>query len=176
MSAEFEKIVLEKLNILDELKVEVKNLSKKVNNLEEKVDNLEEKVDNNTNSIKTLSQKVDNLEEKVTSNTNSINTLSEKVNSNTDSINNLSKNININTELIASLSKQVEQQGLNFAKFEHEFTVKIQSLFDSFVANTESHLAYEKSIAVLHAKSYDHNDRITILENYFKSTNLLATN
>ena len=155
MSAEFEKIVLEKLNILDELKVEVKNLSKKVNNLEEKVDNLEEKVNSNTNSI---------------------NTLSEKVNSNTDSINNLSKNININTELIASLSKQVEQQGLNFAKFEHEFTVKIQSLFDSFVANTESHLAYEKSIAVLHAKSYDHNDRITILENYFKSTNLLATN
>ena len=176
MSTEFEKIVLEKLNILDELKVEVKNLSKKVNNLEEKVDNLEEKVDNNTNSIKTLSQKVDNLEEKVTSKTNSINTLSEKVNSNTDSINNLSKNININTELIASLSKQIEQQGLNFAKFEHEFTVKIQSLFDSFVANTESHLAYEKSIAVLHAKSYDHNDRITILENYFKSTNLLATN
>ena len=39
MSAEFEKIVLEKLNILDELKVEVSNLSKKVNNLEEKVEN-----------------------------------------------------------------------------------------------------------------------------------------
>ena len=155
MSTEFEKIVLEKLNILDELKVEVKNLSSKVNNLEVKVDNLEEKVNNNINAIITLSEKVD---------------------SNTDSINNLSKNININTELIASLSKQVEQQGLNFAKFEHEFTVKIQSLFDSFVANTESHLAYEKSIAVLHAKSYDHNDRITILENYFKSTNLLATN
>ena len=32
MSAEFEKIVLEKLNILDELKFEVANLSKKVEN------------------------------------------------------------------------------------------------------------------------------------------------
>ena len=91
-------------------------------------------------------------------------------------VKNLSKNIDTNTELIASLSKQVERQGLNFAKFEHEFTVKVQSLFDSFVANTESHLAYEKSMAVLHAKSYDHNDRISILENYFKSTNPLATN
>ena len=166
MSAEFEKIVLEKFD----------DLTSKITGLSEEVHELKEKVDINTNSIINLSSKVDNLEEKVNSNTNSIISLSEKVDSNTNSINNLSKNIDINTELIASLSKQVEQQGLNFAKFEHEFTVKIQSLFDSFVTNTESHLAYEKSIAVLHAKSYDHNDRISILENYFKSTNLLATN
>ena len=152
MSSEFEKIFLEKF---DDLSSKITGLSEEVHELKEKVDNLEEKVNSNTNSITTLSEKID---------------------SNTNSINNLSKNIDINTELIASLSKQVEQQGLNFAKFEHAFTVKVQSLFDSFVANTESHLAYEKSISVLHAKSYDHNNRISILENYFKSTNLLATN
>ena len=134
MSANFEKIVLEKLSILDELKSE----------------------------IKTLSQKVDNLEEKVDSNTNLINTLS--------------KNIDINTDLMATLSKQVEQQGLNLASFEHEFTIKVQAIFDSFVSNTESHLSYEKSIAVLHAKSFDHNNRISVLEDYFKGTKLLATN
>jgi len=162
MSAEFEKIVLEKLNILDELKVEVKNLSKKVNKLEEKVDNLEEKVDN--------------LEEKVTSNTNSINTLSEKVNRNTDSINNLSKNININTELIASLSKQVEQQGLNFAKFEHECILKLNALFDSFVANTESHLSFSKTIAALNLENFHQGIRISNLENLNNNTKILATN
>ena len=83
MSAEFEKIVLEKLNILDELKAEVKTLSKKVNNLEEKVDL-------NTNSINILSEKVNNLEKKVNSNTSSITTLSKKVDNNTNSINALS--------------------------------------------------------------------------------------
>ena len=65
MSAEFEKIVLEKLNILDELKNEVNTLSKKVNNLEEKVENnttlinnLSEKVENNTTLINNLTKDV----------------------------------------------------------------------------------------------------------------------
>ena len=148
MSAEFEKIVLEKLNILDELKVEVKNLS----------------------------QKVDNLEEKVTSNTNSINTLSEKGNSNTNSINNLSKNIDINTELIATLSKQVEQQGLNFAKFEHEYILKLNALFDSFVANSEGHASFSKAIAALNLENFHQGIRISNLENLNNNTKILATN
>ena len=148
MSAEFEKIVLEKLNILDELKTEVKNLS----------------------------NKVDNLEGKVNSNTNSITTLSEKVDSNTNSINNLSKNIDINTELIASLSKQIEQQGLNFAKFEHECIMKLNALFDSFVANTESHLSFSKAIAALNLENFHQSIRISNLENLNNNTKILATN
>ena len=35
MSVEFEKVVLEKLKVLDELKVEVSNLSKKLGQVEE---------------------------------------------------------------------------------------------------------------------------------------------
>ena len=129
---------------------------------------------------KIILEKFDDLNSKKTGLSEEVRELKEKTERNTDLINNvsttLSKKIDVNTDLIAILSKQIEKQGLNFAKFEHEFTVKVQSLFDSFVANTESHLAYEKSISVLHAKSYDHNDRISILENYFKTTNLLATN
>ena len=145
MSAEFEKIVLEKFN---ELNQKIDANTKSINNL--------------SNELHEVKEKVDNLEGKVNSNTNSISTLA--------------RSININTDLMATLSKQIEKQGLNLASFEDEFTTKIQALFDSFVSNTESHLAYEKSISVLHAKSYDHNDRISILENYFKTTNLLATN
>lgn len=155
MSAEFEKIVLEKLNILDELKVEVKNLTSKVDNLEVKVDSLEEKVNSNTNAITSLSEKVD---------------------INIDSINNLSKNININTELIASLSKQVEQQRLNFAKFEHECILKLNALFDSFVANTESHASFSKAIAALNLENFHQGIRISNLENLNNNTKILATN
>lgn len=178
MSAKFEKIVLEKF---DELNSKINGLSEEMHEIKEKVEQVEEKVDNNTNSINNLSLKVEQVDEKVENNTNSINNLSlkveqvkEKVDNNSNLINNLSKKIDINTELIAGVSKQVEQQGLNFARFENEFTIKVQSLFDSFVANTESHLSYEKSIAVLHAKTFDHNNRISVLEDYYKGTKLLA--
>ena len=113
MSAEFLKIILEKLNILDELKVEVKNLS---------------------------------------------------------------KIININTELIARLSKQVEQQGLNFAKFEHECILKLNALFDSFVSNTESHASFSKAIAALNLENFHQGIRISNLENLNNNTKILATN
>lgn len=117
MSAEFEKIVLEKF---DELKTEVISLSKKVDNLDVKVNNLDTKVN-------TIEQKVD-------------------------------------------------QQGLNFAEFENEFNIKVQALFDSFVANTESHLSFTKAIAALNAENFHQGIRISQLEKLNNSTNILATN
>jgi hypothetical protein len=138
MSAEFEKIVLEKF---DELKTEIISLSKKVKNLDVKVDNLDAKVNNLDVKVNNLDVKVDNLDIKV-------NTIEQKV----------------------------DQQGLNFAEFENEFNIKVQALFDSFVANTESHLAYDKFISALNAKTYDHNIRISVLEDYFKNAKLLSTN
>ena len=142
MSAEFEKIVLEKF------------------------DELNQKIDANAKSINSLSNELHEVKEKVDSNTALISNVSKT----------LSEKIDINTDLIAILSKKVEQQGLNLASFEDEFTTKVQALFDSFVSNTQSHLSYEKSISVLLAKTSKHDNRISILEDYFKGTKLLATN
>lgn len=159
MSAEFEKIVLEKFD----------NLDLKITGLSKDVQELKEKVDNNTNSINNLSLKVNQLEEKVEHNSNLINNLSEKVENNSNLINTISERLHV-------VEEKVDQQGLNFAKFENEFPIKVQALFDSFVANTESHLSYEKSIATLHAKTFHHDNRISVLEDYFKDTKLLANN
>ena len=148
MSAEFEKIVLEKLNILDELKTEVKNLSKKV-------DNLEEKVENNSISINTLSKKFDNLEEKVENNTTLINNLTQDVRDTQDII---------------------KIQGQNLAHFEHECMLKLNTLFDSFVSNSESHAVFSKFIAQLNAESFDYRQRISKLEEHFKNSKILPTN
>ena len=158
MSAEFEKIVLEKF---DELKVEVSNLSKKVENLENKVDNLEEKVDNNTNSINTLSEKVEN-------NTASINNLSEKVENNTTLINNLTKDVRDTQDIL-------KIQGQNLANFEHECMLKLNALFDSFVVNSEEHAVFSKFIAQLNAESFDYRQKISKLEEYFRNSKILAT-
>ena len=131
MSAEFERIVLEKFD----------DLSSKINELSVEMHEVKEKIEHNSILINNLSKKVEN-----------------------------------NSILINNLSEKVDQQGLNFARFENEFTIKVQALFDSFVANTESHLSYEKSIATLHAKTFYHDNRISVLEDYFKDTKLSANN
>ena len=127
MSVEFEKVVLEKLKVLDELKVEVSNLSKKLGQVEEKVDN------------------------------------------NTALINNLTKDV-IDTQDILKI------QGENLAHFEHECILKLNTLFDSFVANSDSHAVFSKFIAQLNAESFDYRQRIAKLEDYFRSSKILAAN
>ena len=102
--------------------------------------------------------------------------LSSKINELSGEMHEVKEKVENNSILINNLSEKVDQQGLNFARFENEFTIKVQALFDSFVANTESHLSYEKSIATLHAKTFHHDNRISVLEDYFKDAKLLANN
>ena len=173
MSTEFERIVLEKFD----------NLDSKINELSVEMHEVKEKVEHNSILINAISNELHAVEEKVEHNSNLINTISErlhvveeKVEHNSILINDLSEKVENNSILINNLSEKVEQQGLNFARFENEFTIKVQALFDSFVANTESHLSYEKSIATLHAKTLYHDNRISVLEDYFKNTKLLANN
>jgi len=148
MSVEFEKVVLEKLKILDELKVEVGNLS--------------EKVDSNATLISSLAEKVDG-------NTASISNLTEKVNNNTALINNLTQDVHDTQDIL-------KIQGQNLAKFEHDCMLKLNALFDSFVSNSESHAVFSKFIAQLNAESFDYRQRISKLEDYFRNTKILATN
>ena len=134
MSVEFEKIVLEKLKVLDELKIEVGNLS-----------------------------------EKVDSNTSLISSLTEKVNNNTVLINNLTQDVHDTQDIL-------KIQGQNLAHFEHECMLKLNALFDSFVANSESHAVFSKFIAQLNTESFDYRQRISKLEDYFRNSKILATN
>lgn len=145
MSVEFEKVVLEKLDVL----------SKDMRETKEKVD--------------TISEKVNLLEVKVDNNTASINSLTEKVTNNTVLINNLTKDV-LDTQDIIKI------QGQNLAKFEHDCMLKLNALFDSFVSNSESHAVFSKFIAQLNAESFDYRQRISKLEDYFKGSNILATN
>lgn len=148
MSVEFEKVVLEKLKVLDELSIKVDQLSKDMRETKEIVSN-------HTTLINNLSEKVDQLE--------------EKVDNNTTLINNLTKDV-LDTQDIVKI------QGQNLAKFEHECMLKLNALFDSFVANSESHAVFSKFIAQLNAESFDYRQRISKLEDYFRNSKILAAN
>ena len=131
MSAEFEKIVLEKF---DDLNSKITGLSEEVHELKEKVNNLDEKVENNTALI-----------------------------------NNLSKDVRDTQDIL-------KIQGQNLAHFEHECMLKLNTLFDSFVANSEEHAVFSKFIAQLNSESFDYRQRISKLEEYFRNPKILATN
>lgn len=131
MSAEFEKIVLEKF---DDLNSKITGLSEEVHELKEKVNNLDEKVENNTALI-----------------------------------NNLSKDVRDTQDIL-------KIQGQNLAHFEHECMLKLNTLFDSFVANSEEHAVFSKFIAQLNSESFDYRQRILKLEEYFRNPKILATN
>lgn len=125
---------------------------------------------------KVVLEKLDNLSKTMSETKEKVSNLEEKVENNSTLINNLSEKVENNSTLINNLSEKVEQQGLNFAKFENELTIKVQALFDSFSANSESHTTFHKAIATLNAESYDHKLRISVLEDYYKGAKILANN
>lgn len=126
----------------------------------QKFDTLTSKIEDNSKLVATLSGKVED-------NSKAITTLSDKVDDN-------SKLIAINSKAIATLSDKVEQQGLNFASFENEFNIKVQSLFDSFVSNEEKHVSYSKAISALNAESFRQGVRISVLEDNYKNSKLFS--
>jgi len=127
MSVEFEKVVLEKLKVLDELSIKVDQLSKDMSETKEIVSN------------------------------------------HTELINNLTQDVRDTQDIL-------KIQGQNLAKFEHECMLKLNTLFDSYSANSESHAVFSKAIAVLNAENYDYKQRISALEDYFNGAKILATN
>ena len=190
MFNEFEKIVLKKFDTLtskieDNSKLIAINskaitvLSDKVEDNSKAIDTLSNKVENNSKAIDTLSNKVENnsksiavLSDKVENNSKSIAVLSDKVENNSKAIDTLSNKVENNSKAIDTLSNKVEQQGLNFASFENEFNIKVQSLFDSFVSNEEKHVSYSKAISALNAESFRQSVRISVLEDNYKNSKL----
>ena len=93
----------------------------------------------------------------------------EKVDSNTTLINNLTQDVRDTQDIL-------KIQGQNSALFEHECMLKLNTLFDSYSANYESHAVFSKAIAILNAESFDYKQRISALEDYFKGAKILASN
>ena len=162
MFNEFEKIVLRKF---DTLTSKIEDNSKLIAINSKAITVLSDKVEDNSKAIDTLSNKVEN-------NSKAIDAFSNKVENNSKSIAVLSDKVENNSKAIDALSNKVEQQGLNFASFENEFNIKVQSLFDSFVSNEEKHVSYSKAISALNAESFRQSVRISVLEDNYKNSKL----
>lgn len=150
MSKEFEEIVLKKLEKLDVLEDKVENvILEKLEALDKKTTNTDKVIqDNVLKKLDTLEVKFDNLETEVGS---------------------LKAEVKDTQEVVKNLNNQ-------FTVFDFEINKKIDTLFDAITANDEKHDVFEKSIVSLNTKTFNHDIRISVLEDYSKNAKLFATN
>ena len=82
-----------------------------------------------------------------------------------DKLDNLEKEMgNLKTE-IKDTQEVVTYLNNSFTKFDYEINKKIDTLFDAFITNKEKDLVHEKEISSLNAKTFNHDIRISNLEN-----------
>ena len=81
-----------------------------------------------------------------------------------------------NTDKELKVTKEwIRKLNDNFTVFDFEINKKIDTLFDAITVNNEKHDIFEKSIVSLNTKTFNHDIRISVLEDYSKNTKLFAT-
>lgn len=149
MSKEFEEIVLKKLEKLDVLEDRTQNTDKVIEEIVlKKLDVLDERTKNTEKELKATQQEIKSIHDE----------------------------LKTTQETVQNLSENVRDINNRFTVFEFEINKKIDTLFDAITANNEKHDVFEKSIVSLNTKTFNHDIRISVLEDYNKSAKLFAAN
>ena len=144
MSKEFEEIVLEKLNALNE---RTKNTEKELKSTQEEIRTIHNELKETHNKIKETNNKLEETNNKLKE----------------------------TQETVQNLSENVKDFNNRFTVFDFEINKKVDTLFDAITANKEKHDLFEKSIVSLNTKTFNHDIRISVLEDYSKNAKLFAT-
>lgn len=103
-------------------------------------------------------KKLDNLETEVCGLKTDVGSLRTGMKSLETKVGNLEIEVKDTQEVVLELRN-------NFAKFDYEINKKIDTLFDAYSINNEKHTSYEKDIDSLNATTFNHDIRISNLEN-----------
>ena len=169
MSKEFEEIVLKKLEKLDTLEAKTSKTDSVIEEVIlkklEKLDALDERTKNTDKVIEEVIlkklEKLDTLEADMKS-------LRTEVKSINQRLDNHDKEIKATQEIVKSLNDR-------FTVFDFEINRKVDTLFDAIKVNNEKHEVFEKSIVSLNTKTFNHDIRISVLEDYNKNAKIFAT-
>ena len=125
----------------------------------EKLDVLEDKVEN------VILRKLDALENQ-TSKTDSV--IEQVILKKLEKLDALETEVKSNQESIKELKDR-------FTVFDFEINKKIDTIFDAITVNNEKHDLFKESIVSLNTKTFNHDIRISVLEDYNKNAKLFAT-
>jgi len=143
MSEKFEEIVLKKLEKLDNLDTTMQDVVlKKLDKLDQLDETVQDVVLKKLDKLDTTVQdvvlkKLDNLEKEM---------------------GNLKMEITDTQEVVKYLNN-------NFTKFDYEINRKIDTLFDAYTSCKDTDAAHAENIVSLNAKTFNHDIRISNLEN-----------
>ena len=147
MSDKFEEIVLKKLNNIDSTMQDV--VLKKL----EKLDKLEDKT-NGTEKLlqEVVLKKLDDLDS----------TMQDVV---LKKLDNLEKEMSDLKFEVKDTQEVVNYLNNNFTKFDYEINKKVDTLFDAYTSCKETDTTHAQNIVSLNAKTFNHDIRISNLEN-----------
>ena len=180
MSNEFEEIVLKKLEKLDALDERTKNTDKVIEEVIlkklEKLDALDERTKNTDKVIEEVIlkklEKLDALDER-TKNTDKV--IEEVILKKLEKLDTVEEEMNIMKKELKSTQESIQSLNDRFTVFDFEINKKIDTLFDAITVNNEKHDLFEKSIVSLNTKTFNHDIRISVLEDYYKNSKIFAT-
>lgn len=135
---------------------------KKLDNLETKFDSLETEVSDLKTEVGSLKTSVGGIETEVGS-------LKTEIKDTNKRLANLEMEVKDTGEVVNYLNQ-------NFTKFDYEINKKIDTLFDAITVNNEKYELFEKSVVSLNTKTFNHDIRISVLEDYNKNAKLFAAN
>ena len=162
MSKEFEELVLKKLGNLE---VNVKDTNQRLGKLETEVKDTK----NNLKDLSTnVNQRLGKLEVEVKDNNQRLGKLETEVKDTKNELKDLATNVN---QRLGKLEIEVKDTGevvkdirQRFIKFDYEINKKIDTLFDANTVNLEKHTSFEKKISSLDSETFNHDIRISNLE------------
>ena len=107
--------------------------------------------------LEVLDERTQNLEVQIKDNNKKIGNLETEVKANSQKLGNLEIELKDTQEIVKKLNQ-------DFTKFDYEINKKIDTLFDAYTSNKESNLVNEKNIISLNANVFNHDIRISNLE------------
>ena len=122
--------------------------------------------------LEVLDERTQNLEVQIKDNNKKIGNLETEVKANSQKIGNLESEVKVNSQKLGNLEIElkdtqeiVKKLNQDFTKFDYEINKKIDTLFDAYTTNREKDMVLEDNITSLKAKTFDHDIRISNLEN-----------
>jgi len=129
--------------------------------------------------LNTLDERTKNtdkvIEEVILKKLDKLDVLERELKSINQRLDNHDKEFKATQETVQNLSENVKDLNNRFTVFDFEINKKVDTLFDAITANKEKHDLFEKSIVSLNTKTFNHDIRISVLEDYSKNAKLFAT-
>ena len=133
-----------------------------------KLDALDERTKNIEKELKFTQEEIRATQEEIRATQKEVRATQEDIKS-------IHNELKATQETVQNLSENVKDLNNRFTVFDFEMNQKIGAIFDAITVNNEKHDLFEKSIVSLNTKTFNHDIRISVLEDYSKNAKLFAT-